>query len=83
MIHVIYGSTGEYSDHDEWPVRAFLSEKMARQEVVRLTERGHQYNKQFGGKWSVEARADRAEWDPAFQSNCGFNYTPEETKESK
>jgi len=28
-IYVVYGTTGEYSDRDEWPVKAFLAEVAA------------------------------------------------------
>jgi hypothetical protein len=33
-IHVVMGSTGEYSDRSEWPVRAFASEEKAKELVA-------------------------------------------------
>jgi len=37
-IYVIQGSTGEYSDHMEWPVCAFKDEQKAKDFVVQLTK---------------------------------------------
>lgn len=36
MIYVVFGSTGEYSDHKEWTVRAFTDEQAAKDHVVAL-----------------------------------------------
>ena len=33
-IHVVMGTTGEYSDRIEWPVAAYADEAMARAHVV-------------------------------------------------
>jgi hypothetical protein len=36
MVYVVFGATGEYSDHREWPVLAFLKEADAEAHVVAL-----------------------------------------------
>ena len=38
-VYIVFGTTGEYSDRTEWPVRAFLSENEAAQLVAALDER--------------------------------------------
>lgn len=43
-IYVVQGSTGEYSDRNEWPVRAFKSEAKAKAMVVSLEEAARPFN---------------------------------------
>lgn len=38
-IYVVMGTTGEYSDRTEWPVKAFLDEERAKALVLAATER--------------------------------------------
>ena len=38
-VHVVIGATGEYSDHREWPVAAYLDEAAAEAHVLRATQR--------------------------------------------
>jgi hypothetical protein len=42
-IYVVEGSTGEYSDRNDWPVRAFRTEEAAKAEVTRLSELARVY----------------------------------------
>lgn len=37
-IYVVMGGTGEYSDREEWPVKAFIEKKDAEQLVVDATK---------------------------------------------
>jgi len=37
-IHVVFGSTGEYSDRSEWPVKAFRTEATAQELVLAATK---------------------------------------------
>jgi hypothetical protein len=37
-IHVVMGTTGEYSDRGEWPVRAYFDEGLAQAHVANATE---------------------------------------------
>ena len=76
-IYVVEGSTGEYSDRSEWPVRAFTSEEKAKKFVEALAawcdkngcgeNRGDSY-------W--EARDKGHPLDPSFNSDyTGTRYT--------
>ena len=38
-VYVVMGTCGEYSDRNEWPVVAFLSEERAKQRVVDAERR--------------------------------------------
>lgn len=44
-IYVVMGSTGEYSDHREWPVCSYSSEKAAAQRVVDCTASAARFDK--------------------------------------
>ena len=59
-IYIVYGSTGEYSDHREWPVAAFASESAARAKVLRCVERVRLYKDADKEPCSLEFRARRA-----------------------
>lgn len=48
-IYVVIGTTGEYSDHREWPVAAYFSEKLAQAHVIRATQRANELYAQAGG----------------------------------
>jgi hypothetical protein len=41
-IYIVEGSTGEYSDHREWPVKAFRSKVKAQRLVVEAQARAKQ-----------------------------------------
>jgi len=38
-IYVVMGTTGEYSDREEWPVCAFYDEEKAKERVVLAEQR--------------------------------------------
>lgn len=38
IVYVVMGTTGEYSDHREWPVCAFKDERSAQQHVTACDE---------------------------------------------
>ena len=38
IIYIVEGSTGEYSDHVEWPVAAYWNEDNAQQRVLKATQ---------------------------------------------
>lgn len=46
-IFVVEGSTGEYSDHYEWPVCAFVDEKKAADLVVKAQARANELFAQY------------------------------------
>lgn len=42
-VHTVFGSTGEYSDREEWAVTSYLEEEIAKDHVVRATERAKEF----------------------------------------
>jgi hypothetical protein len=53
-IYIVQGSTGEYSDHREWLLKAFRDEKQAQRLVVEAQARAneiHQLKESDFGKW--------------------------------
>lgn len=38
IVYVVFGRTGEYSDREEWLVKAFTSENSAKELVLKATE---------------------------------------------
>lgn len=42
QIHVVMGSTGEYSDHQEWSVAAYFSKSKAEEHVVKASARARE-----------------------------------------
>lgn len=97
MIYVVMGSCGEYSDHQEWAVRAFYKEKDAQEHVLLLDSTWREakvkyaqehggYDYYFGSGWSDD------DWkhphDPGFtHDHTGTNYyvmeVPLEDEEAK
>ena len=42
-VYTVFGTTGEYSDRDEWPVISYLDEEMAKEHVIRATEKAKEW----------------------------------------
>lgn len=76
-IYVVQGATGEYSDHLEWPVRAFLSEEKAKAHVVALAAwcDEHQCGENAPGTYEArDAARDKGHpLDPRFR--CDYTGT--------
>lgn len=49
IIYVVEGQTGEYSDNRNWPVRAFISEKRAKDFVIKLSDEYRKMRIKYGG----------------------------------
>jgi len=47
-VYVVIGTTGEYSDHREWPVKAYYSKTLAEQHVVNAGRRANELFVQYG-----------------------------------
>ena len=41
-VYVVFGETGEYSDRSDWPVKAYLSQQVAQELVVKATARANE-----------------------------------------
>lgn len=62
LIYVVEGSTGEYSDHREWLVRAYRDEDKAKEHVLKATSRANElYAKAGGSYWDID---ENNEYDP-------------------
>lgn len=88
-IYIVFGATGEYSDHKEWPVKAFRSQEKAQAFVIQLTKEARvmlaKYNNspsywQHGKDFSRSEPFERPPNDPDFDCDySGVNYYIEET----
>jgi hypothetical protein len=74
-VWVVMGTTGEYSDRNEWPVRAFFDETAAQEHIEKATKRSAELIALVadcdGGRYSTEAMAlERSnEFDPDMQTD--------------
>lgn len=67
QVYVVIGSTGEYSDRDEWPVAAYLDEDSARQHVEHAEAWSNVLQDASSNPWYV-GRGDRENpYDPYFK----------------
>ena len=72
-IHVVYGSTGEYSDHREWYVAAYYSESKAQNHVILATSRANELIAKHG---AYEIPDGANEHDACMQADyTGTRYT--------
>ena len=73
-VYVVYGSTGEYSDHREWFVRAFADEMKGRDFVERVSARFRELAIQYGDdRWDAPEGCN--ELDPHMEWDyTGTNY---------
>ncbi len=72
-IYVVVGSAGEYSDRNEWLVRAFDDEEAAKAFVLRATDKARELYAESEVQWAKGNTAWRAinEYDPDMK----FSYT--------
>ncbi len=48
MVYVVMGSTGEYSDRTEWPVKAYRNEERAKEHVVNAEREAKKLQARYG-----------------------------------
>lgn len=67
-IYVVTGSTGEYSDRTEWPVRAFRTQAQAEELVERASARARELfqERESKGGWGYDYSGKNA-YDPRMQ----------------
>lgn len=69
------GSTGEYSDHFEWMVKAFYSKEKAEKLVVNADRRAKEIFVQFKNDYRDWQDKVKNEYDPNMQLDyTGTNY---------
>lgn len=71
-IYVVEGSTGEYSDHREWLVKAFVNEECAQDFVERVGREYRRLEQECeGDRWNIGDNS----LDPYMQTDyTGTNY---------
>lgn len=78
-IYVVEGQTGEYSDHNEWPVKAFVNEEAAKTLVLNAQARAREIeieknNQDFSdGGWYTNPKPSR--FVNQFDPNMSMDYT--------
>lgn len=73
-VYVVMGSTGEYSDHNEWPVKAYLNVKSAEKHVIDVSRRADELIVIHGGYHNVPDGSN--EFDPQMRIDyTGVNYS--------
>ena len=73
QIHIVIGSTGEYSDHQEWPVKAYYSQERAQEHVTNATRKAGELVVMHKNRWDIPKGAN--EYDPDMQVDyTGVNY---------
>lgn len=87
-IYIVFGATGEYSDHREWPVKAFRSQDKAQAFVTQIATEARAMLAKYNGysNWKYGEDCSRDEPiemppnDPDFDCDyTGANYYIEET----
>ena len=61
-VYVVEGSTGEYSDHREWPVAAYIDEDLAREHADKA-KKWYLKNWRQGMGWEDEDKLNNP-YDP-------------------
>ena len=75
-IYVVMGNTGEYSDRNEWPVKAFTSKEKAQELVINAQ---NAFNTLVGGTGEKDASRyyfqHHKEHKNPFDPNMNVDYT--------
>ena len=69
-IYVVVGSAGEYSDRNEWLVRAFDDEEAAKAFVLRASDKARELYAERQVQWYEKGNMDWrpiSEYDPCVQ----------------
>lgn len=66
-IFVVMGTTGEYSDRNEWPVKAFKLKDSAEAFVLECSKIAKEIKAKYKSSYSVPANSHPL--DPGFQSD--------------
>ena len=80
-VYTVFGATGEYSDHCEWPIASYLDENEAQKHVTKVTKRENEllllagfdgpYDYNFERDNEIAKTLKEEELDP----NYGRDYT--------
>lgn len=85
QIWIVEGSSGEYSDHREWPLKAFRDEKAAQRLVIEAQARANEIqalrDSDYETWWTLDETEPKPprvvnEFDPRMELNyTGVHYT--------
>ena len=79
-IHILIGGSGEYSDHNEWIVGAFINIKSAKNYMKLCTDVVKELEKKHDGNWH-RIREDSSPFDPQFSYDyTGVDYSIQQTE---
>jgi hypothetical protein len=74
-IYVVMGSTGEYSDHEEWPVKAFTTRVAAEELVLNASNFAREaLRKVNGATWFWEKMCGLNPYDPEMKLDYTGTY---------
>jgi hypothetical protein len=74
-VYVVIGTCGEYSDHREWPVRAYNNVEAAEELVVKATVRANEIRANATDQTWYYKIDGANEYDPGMQSDyTGTHY---------
>lgn len=69
-IYIVQGSSGEYSDREEWLVCAYVNQQQAENHVLKATARAKELYAQIPDRWSSsQILAGANEYDPAMRTH--------------
>ena len=72
-VYVVFGATGEYSDHRDWTIHAYTDEHVAQEHVLKASERSRELLAQYHSRYDIPDGAN--EWDRQMRIDyTGVNY---------
>ena len=72
-INTVFGTTGEYSDRDEWAVISYLDEERAKDHVVRAIEKAKEWEVKRNEKYTNPPEGWN-EYDPKMTMDYNGTY---------
>lgn len=75
-IYIVMGTTGEYSDRTEWPVKAFFNKQKAERLVRLASERAREIFSSLHSDWyNVRKALSQGDIKNEYDSNFQIDYT--------
>jgi hypothetical protein len=73
-IYVVFGQTGEYTDHRDWPVKAFIFEQSAKDFVEKVSEEYRRLKVKYSSSgsmwfWYMRDKGDFNSLDPRMETD--------------
>ncbi len=74
-IFIVEGNTGEYSDHQDWAVAAYLDEDLAKQHVELASVRARELYAEYDKNWEPTSYDDIPEGANQYDPRMRTDYT--------